>query len=325
MDKTSEIEKTKPIFITTGVHPDLDGLACCVGYSELQQKLGIKTVIGLVGGFDLETKFVLDYFDLALGDFNANPEDFDQVILVDTSEQRSLDERIRLDKVVEIIDHRLLNDSQLFPQAKVQIEALGAAATLIAEKFQQSQKGISQTAVILLQTAIISNTLNFKAHITSQHDRAMFNWLSQYFTLPTDFAWQMFMAKLDFSGSKLTEALEHDFRSGGLGKIGIAQIEMIGGAKLVDERLEEILDKLNQKQKELSLDYIFLSIIELKEGHNILVTSDRLTQNLLENVFKTNFKNNVAILSDLLMRKEIRPLLKATLEGTSWSSRLASK
>ena len=224
-----------------------------------------------------------------------------------------MDPRIKSEQVIEVFDHRFSNDSHLFTNAIIQIELLGACATVVAEKFQQSQKDISQESAVLLHTGIISNTLNFQAHITTSRDKAMASWLNKKFALPADFAWQMFKAKSDFSGSKLADSIEQDFRSGGLGKIGIAQIEMIGGEELVKNRASEILEKLQQKQKALGLEYIFLSIVELKEGHNIFVSSDLKTQDLLKSVFNVNFENNIAVLPDLLMRKEIRPLLQKAI------------
>ena len=49
------------IFVTTYKSPDIDGIACCIGYSELLNKLGTKTSMVYFGDLSKEVKFVKKY------------------------------------------------------------------------------------------------------------------------------------------------------------------------------------------------------------------------------------------------------------------------
>ena len=109
----------------------------------------------------LEVKWVVDTFGIrSLPEIN--PEQYGTIVLVDTSTLTTIDKRITPSQVVEIIDHRMIHDTSAFKNARVLIEIVGAAATLVAERFQKEKITPSNEAAILLHTAIISNTLNFK-------------------------------------------------------------------------------------------------------------------------------------------------------------------
>ncbi len=98
-------------------------------------------------------------------------------------------------------------------------------------------------------------------------------------------------------------------------KVGIAQIEMIGAKKLVDERSGEIVQVLDKIKKEMSLDFIFQNTIELEDTKNFFVAQDAETQQLLEKVLNVQFAGVVAERQNLMMRRQIVPLSKEELEN----------
>jgi len=199
----------------------------------------------------------------------------------------------------------------------VQIELVGAAATLVAEKFMQKNVDISKESATLVYGAIISNTLNFKGSVTTDRDKIAAEWLNKVAKLPEDFWKDLFIAKTDLSGSKLAERIEGDFAWFVMGdkKVGIAQVEMIGAKQLVDERSGEIVKVLEKIKKEMSLDFIFQNTIELEDTKNFFVAQDSETQKLLEKVLKVQFAGMVAERPNLIMRKQIVPLLKQEIES----------
>jgi inorganic pyrophosphatase/exopolyphosphatase len=89
---------------------------------------------------------------------------------------------------------------------------------------------------------------------------------------------------------------------------------MIGATKLINERGGEIIQVLEIIKKEMALDFIFQNTIELEDAKTFFVTQDFETQKLLEKVLKVQFTGMVAQRSDLIMRKQIVPLLKEELE-----------
>lgn len=308
--------KTKPILITCYVNPDLDGVASAIAYGEFLQKTGKNAVVRIIGEPHDEAKYVLNRFGFAYPQTISNADDFDEVILVDTSNPNGLEGKIAPEKVIEIIDHRKVHDAGEFPNAKVQIELIGAAATLIAEKFMRNNIAISKESATLVYGAIISNTLNFKSGVTTDRDREAAAWLNKVAGLPEDFWRDLFTAKSDLSGGKLAERIESDFAWFVMGgkKVGVAQIEMIGAKELLDERSGEVVQILDRIKKDMNLDHIFQNTIELENAKNFFVAQDLDTQKLLEKVLSVRFAGVVAERPDLIMRKQIVPLLKEELD-----------
>jgi manganese-dependent inorganic pyrophosphatase len=306
----------KSILVTCYVNPDLDGVAGAIGYGEFLLKTGKSVEVGIIGDIHDEAKYLLERFKIAYPKVILNSDDYDEVVLVDASDLNGLEDKISPLKIIELIDHRPVNDADQFPNAQKQIEMVGAAATLIAEKFMQNNVQISKESAILIYGAIISNTLNFKGSVTTERDRIAADWLNQTAKLPESFPSELFAAKSDLLGSRLAERVEGDFAWFTFGgkKLGIAQLEIIGAKKLVEYRGEEIAQILNTIKNRMGLDLIFQNTIDLEEGANYLFADDKLTQQLLGITLDVKFLGNVAYRPNVLMRKQIVPLLKAELE-----------
>lgn len=308
----------KEILVTGYVNPDLDGMACIFGYADFLNKIGKSAIPSVSGKHHEEADHVINEYGLKLEVKEYNPEDYDQIILVDSSDTDGIHSRINPEKVIEIIDHRKINMSENFPNAKIQIEMVGSAATLIAEKFKKNNTELTKDNATLLFGAIISNTLNFQAKVTTERDREMANFLKEKFSFPNDFAYKMFLSKSDLTGDKLVKTLRGDFANfkshhfNGK-RIGIAQIEMIDGLKLAQARKDEIILEIKNIMDELGLDIVFLTIIDLEANQNILVAPNREIEDLLSEVLDIKFQDQIAIKPGLIMRKEIVPLLKDRL------------
>ena len=307
----------KPILVTGYVNPDLDSVAGTIAYCEFLKKTGKNVDVGIIGKMHDEAKFIFDRYNLSYPQTIPNADNFDEVILVDASDLIGLEGKVAPEKVVEIIDHRKIHEADKFPNAKVQIELVGSASTLIAEKFFENKVDISRESAILLCGAIISNTLNFKVGgIGIERDKKAFEYLNEIALLPSDFWKELFWAKSDLSGDKLRERIEGDFAWFVMGdkKVSIAQLEIMGAEKLIKERGNEILKILEKIQAEMNLDYIFQNTISLDEDKNIFVAGDAGTKVLLEKILRIKFNGSVAERPNLIMRKQIVPLLKEELE-----------
>jgi len=306
----------KPILITGYVNPDLDAVAGTIAYSEFLNKTGKNTMVGLIGEPHDEAKYILDNYHIKYPQIIPNADNFDEVILVDASDLIGIEGKIAPEKVIEIIDHRKVHEADKFLNAKVQIELVGSASTLVAEKFIQNNIEISKESAILLCGAIISNTLNFKGGVTTDRDKVAFEYLNKIAQLPSDFAKELFKSKSDLSGDKLKERILGDLAWFNMGnkKVSVAQIEMVGAEKLIEERSNEIIDIIEKTKNEMQLDIIFMNIIELDECKNYFISNDTETQKLLEKILDIKFNGSVAERPNLIMRKQIAPLLKEELE-----------
>jgi len=294
----------------------MDGTACALAYAEFLNQTGTLAVAGLLGSPHEEAQYVAARFGITLP-LIVDAFDFDKVVLVDVSELFLLDDKIAADKVVEIIDHRLIGQLDDFKNAKKQIELVGSAATLVAERFVQNKQSMSREAAILLLSAIISNTLNFKGSVTTQRDKNVAEELFKISQLPRDYFRELFAAKSDLTGEKLKAALLAEItvtRVIAEKRMVMPQLEIVGSEKLVANRLQEILSILQDIKNKDQLDFIFLNLVDLENGRNYFVTSDNDTKNLIGQMFNLDFIGDYVIRDGLILRKQIWPMIKNQLE-----------
>lgn len=304
------------LLVTSYKNPDLDGAACAFGYAELLQKEGKIAIAAVSGNIHTEAQFVLTKFSIPdFEDAENIITHVDGLIIVDASDRGGLSDKIQPEKVIEIIDHRKINEAHTFPNAKVQIEPVGSAATLIAEKFCNHNVKISKESAALLYSAIISNTINFQANVTTARDRTMADWLKVKFLIPKHYIREMFTDKSQFRKS-LKETIIDDFAIFTFSSysVGITQLELVNVDKFIQENLAKIKFSLEALKKEKSIDRIFLTCIDVDDAYNNIVVIDAETQQLLEQALNVTFVNGVAKRQGILMRKEIVPLVKGVLE-----------
>jgi len=303
------------IFVSSNKNPDLDGYACAVGYAEFLNKTGKNAQPILLGEIEDETKFVLKLAELKPLEIYEGLIDSD-IVLVDSSHIQTIGREVDPKKLVEIIDHRRVNNSDLYPWAKVQNELVGSCATLITEKFINDNIVPSIESAYLLYGAIVSNTINFKNKITTDRDHKAANYLKTLINIPENFAEEMFKARTNIEGENLSRYLHKDFVQLELSgeKFTVFQMEIIRTNQVVKNRLEEIKNILQEIVKDKDLDFYFLNMIDTSEAFNYIICPDQNSRRLLEKVLELKFDNDVAKTGFIIMRKEIMSLIKDYLQ-----------
>lgn len=303
--------------VTCYTNPDIDGTACSYAYSEYLNKIGILAMPAFFGNVDKEARFVIKKFKIKKP-LNAEKylDKIDDIVLVDASEISGISPKIKTEQIVEIIDHRKVNDSAKFPLAKIQIEFVGSAATLIAEKFKKNKIEISKESAALLLSAIISNTINFKAKVTTNRDIRMHRWLLLKIKLPKNYTHEMFADKSKINKPLKKYFLEDKFAIWEFGgtKISTVQMEIIDLDKFIRKNIEKIKKTLTKIKNERSIDTIFLTCIDIEKGFNVFVVIDDLAKDILSKALKIKFNGMIARRNGIIMRKEIIPIIKEVME-----------
>lgn len=264
------------LVVTAKQSPDLDGVACTVAHAELLRAMGTPAVGVVAGQPDAEARYVLNH--LGLVPPSRPPGNVDGVVLVDMSALPGLPDFVDPAAVVEVIDHRLHGDpSRSFPNAKVQVEMVGAAATLVFERFQHQGISPSPNSALLLQVAIHSNTQQLRGGVTTPRDLAAASALAESDPMPAGFVEAQFRARgveilddLPAAIRRETKTFDHP-----VGTFWVAQLECPGALDLVDEarrvpvRLRTILnlvDPLRAASMMLVQDESFRSWVATKVG-----------------------------------------------------------
>lgn len=172
------------IIVTSGArYIDIDAYACCVALAELLRLQGSDAQAASGAAWnesitqsmtDLKAPFLTDY----------QPNNSDTYIIVDVSDPAQFDSFVDVDRVTDVIDHhpgfedfwkKRIGD-------KSKIDFIGAAATLVYEEWVGAGKteAMSLVSAELLAAAILDNTLNFGAAVTTDRDRKAFKSLADY-------------------------------------------------------------------------------------------------------------------------------------------------
>ncbi len=198
------------VLVTPREHPDLDGVACAIAYAELLCARATPATPLLPGRPDAEACFVLEQVDPSRQPRLASgPSEWEGVVLVDMSGLRGLPAQVEPTEVIEVIDHRAHHEAErLFPNARVQIELVGAAATLVFERFMAAQVQPSRVSATLLQAAIHSNTQRLAGSVTTPRDRSAAASLAELWPLPPILVDEQFRAR----GTEILEDLDAALR-----------------------------------------------------------------------------------------------------------------
>jgi manganese-dependent inorganic pyrophosphatase len=302
--------------VTSYVGPDLDGFACAYAYTEFLNKIDKAADLGILGEPHSEVTFLLNRYQIPFIQKPINPEDYSSVVIVDASTLNGIDSRIKLDSVTEVIDHRKINEAEKFVNAKIQIEFVGAAASLVTEKFMDSGIQISRESATLLYGAIISNTLKLRANVTTERDVSAAKWLADIFQPSTDFAEEMFKAKSELHTENIAPRMRNEFAHINLGKeVGSVQLEIVNAERLVEELRSSMMVELQKLKVEHGLDYTFLTVIDLQNVRNIFLPLDDETEKFLTTALDLNFIEGMAVREGFIMRKELSPIFKKVIDN----------
>lgn len=297
--------------VTTYINPDMDGIALMYAYTEFLRKRGEQADYYFEGTMKKEAEIVLNKFNIKLNNV-MRIEDKDKIVLVDTNYLTEIPKTIKKENIVEIIDHHN-RDSWLENRndINVQIELIGAAATLVAERFKNENIEISRKSAILLYYGIISNTMNLKIKLTNQKDIEMAKWLKQQAQEITDEITTGIFVEKSQIGDTLREEMEVEFKdqfmtiSWSMGQLEVANVEEF--LEKYEDNIRKILDVVS---KENDVEFISVNCMDIINGYSVIVVRDEKTAKLISNAVGFEFNNLKAKTNELVSRKEIVKVIR---------------
>ena len=277
--------------VTSYIKPDIDGISSMYAYTEYLRKKGFEAEYYYEGTARKEVEIVLATYNINLKNINKIKED-DEVILVDTNGLKGLPNAINESQIKEVIDHhRKTNWLSKQKGVKVQIELIGAAATLIAEKFKNDKINISKESAILLYNGIISNTMNLKISMTSEKDKEMAKWLKKQCKEITDKKTkEIFIKKSDII-DRLREEMEVEFKdefitiSWSMGQLEIADVE--GFLEKYEKNIRAVL---NIVKNENNVEFISVNCMDIINGYTIIVAENEPTATVISKAINVKFE-----------------------------------
>lgn len=295
--------------ITARYTSDMDSLACAVAYAELLNLEGKDAEVYITEELNSSVTEEIKTWGFK---YEKEPKQEDlksmQYVIVDTTDPHTFPKFVEEDKIIEIYDHHNGYEEMWKKRIgdKAKIEMIGACATMIWEEYKKRgyAEKISQLSAKLLYAAIISNTLNFKATITSPRDAQAFKEISPIADLPKDWIDKYFVDQEQFIYSNPREAIINDVKIiefPNLGtKITIGQVELWNSRKFVMDYkplIREVLDNFDHRQW-------FFNAPCISKGKNYIYTENDDIKKLLTDNFSVVFEDGVGETNKLIERKE---------------------
>ncbi len=235
-------------------------------------------------------------------DFNND----DKFIILDVSDPNFFDKSVDMDRIIQIIDHHYGFENYWDSNHNINaiIENIGAVATIIFELYEKENLlgKLDKGMCLLLMSAIIDNTLNFKAKVTTSRDIEAYKKLEKLANLDFNYDEYYFKECENEINKNLKEAILNDTKldnSGGKVPPVFSQLTVWDASSILND-INLIYESLNSFKKPW-----LMNLISLKDGKSYLISNDDNIKFNFKTTFNCKFFNDIAILSDVWLRKEI--------------------
>lgn len=296
------------IVVTSGArYIDIDAYACCVAYAELLNLLNKPAAAVSTAVWNESITKSLRALKAPLStDYSPSPDD--EFVIVDLSDPAHIDRIVDLERVIEVFDHHPGFEqywTEKLGEAS-HIDFIGAAATLIYEQWAKTGRleQMSMVSAELLAAAILDNTLNFGAGVTTEKDREAYKFLVKHANLDDSWVAKYFTECQESTLSNLDKALRNDtkfLKFSGLGE------ELCLGQMVVWDAKRVIADELNTLASALGgmRDTWMANVVSISEGKSYFVAQNDKVKTWAEDLLGVRFDNSVATADRLWLRKEI--------------------
>ena len=290
------------IILTVGKsYVDIDGYASAIAYRELLKLQGInaKFITKAKTNYSITDSLLM----LPLKPDNYEITKDDQFIILDLSNKDFFPEYVDENHIIEIIDHHPGYEDYWFNKLKDKsiIKPIGAVATIIFEKYKEANllSKMNPDVAMLLMAAILDNTLNFTAKITTDHDIIAYHELEKITNI-SNYADIYFsdvqkMIETDLKNA-INSDLKHEnipFLPNTIGQLTIWDYEAL------KDKIADIINIMNDNSNEW-----IINIISLKNNTSYILCSDELVKSNFMKVINCDNSNILAI-KPALLRKEI--------------------
>lgn len=296
--------------VVTTVAPDLDGVACAIAYAEL-----LDARAWLPGEIDAEARYVYERCNAPRVATEEDVAACHCFILVDASSLAGFPENIDPRDVIEIIDHRAHHRASIdFACAAIDIEPVGAAATLIVERFRRAGRTPSPQSIVLLYAAIMSNTQSLLGSVTTSRDCDAAQELQKTGYIPRGLVDGQFAARCAAIVADLAAALRREQRryDDPRGPYVVAQLELTGASDLLRDHKPQFREALSEFGGRT-----MLNIVDSSTGSSLLFVSDEAFRGEVSTRLSIRFDGEAASFERAVLRKQI----VAKLAGAAWSGR----
>ena len=283
---------------------DIDAYAGIIAYANLLNLKGIPSKAVSTAKLNESITPSLLNLNTVLDEYEKS--DSYNFIILDVSNKDYFDNIVNESKIVEIIDHHTGFEEywKNILKEKSRIEFIGAVATIIVEDYEKEHLlgNMSEDIALLLMSAILDNTLNFKAKVTDQRDINAYKKLSRIVRNIDNFEEKYFLECQKSIEANLEKSIENDTKNEKTCDIlpdTFSQLTLWNKDFILNnkENVYKILDKMSPEW--------MLNVISLEEGKSYIIANNELVKRNIEKLFEKAFKTDIMELDSVWLRKEI--------------------
>ena len=302
------------VLVTAKIHPDLDGTSCALAYAHFLREQGIDAEGIIFGSPQSEVNYFVEHHGIHIPTQEEDViGDWSNFILVDASSMKGIPQPVIAEKVIEIIDHRAGGEPEIeFPNAQIQNELVGAAATLVTERYMQARIKPLREHALLLYGAIHHNSLNFLATNTSRRDHDAAHFLEQEYDFDKKIIEKMFQYATQKILDNPAKAIEDDGKEFGKGyTVGAYQL-IVWGDEIVTRKgeLQEAVCRISTANEE---SWAILNIVDVASGKGFVYCTHTEYAQSVAAALGGPLADQWVYLDKALLRKQIMPLISSLI------------
>lgn len=294
------------IIVTSGArYIDIDAYAGIIAYAKLLNLKGENAIAYSSSPLNESVTNSIRNSKYTISN-QINLTDNDEFIILDVSDPDFFDKSVDMARIIQIIDHHYGFEDYWNSKSNVDtiIEKIGSVATIIFELYEKENllEDLDKDMCLLLMSAILDNTLNFKAKVTTSRDIEAYKKLEKLSNSNFNYAEFYFNECENEINKNLKEAILNDTKlDNSSGKVPpvFSQLTVWDASSILDD-INLIYESLNTFKKPW-----LMNLISLKDGKSYLISNDDNIKFNFKTTFNCKFFNDIAILSDVWLRKEI--------------------
>lgn len=285
-----------------GDYADIDVYASIIAYTELlnRQHKSAKSYLPAPLNYSIPNELRIK----ELENFDIDIETEDKLIVLDISEPDIINKMMQDEQILELIDHHpgyeeywqsRLGDNSI-------IEKIGAVATIIFERWGDNI--VPPEIARPLLAAILDNTLNFNASITTERDRQAAKSLSRFIgSTVEDFAGWYFSTVSNTILNNLSDSLLGDTKNLNTPKLNsdvlCGQLAVWDPKEVVDKK-DIIAEAMGTKSANW-----FVNVLSISEKRNYILANSDTVADYLSGILDLTKKGGWLVSDGLFLRKEI--------------------
>ena len=292
--------------------PDSDSVCSAISLAYLLNKIGRAATPARQGELNPETKFILDKFGFEAPVIKTSFAG-DELFITDYSDFAQAPQDMDKTTVVGIVDHHKLGDITTSTPLECWIRPVGCTNTIVKEMYDYHKVEIPANIAAIMMCAILSDTVIFKSPTCTALDIQVVKELSKICGIE-DFGalgMEMFKVKSEVEGTPIRELVMRDYKNFDMHgfKVGVGQLEVVDGS-VFDKIKDDLMEDIKKVKDEQNLHTVALLLTDImKEGSEILVSSDDTS--IFEKAFNCKLEDGKVWLDGCLSRKkQIIPFLE---------------